>query len=1366
MTRGRIAGIVAGSAAALAAIVVLAGALVVRSDWFREQVRERLVAAVATATGGRVEIGNVTLDWSRLRAEAGSFTIHGTEPADRPPFFHAASVALELKIVSVFKRKVDLAALDVVEPHVYLMVYPDGRTNLPEPKVATNGSRHTLETVLDLAIGRFRLQNGVFEVESHGRTPFDVSGRGLNLNLGYEPAGRRYRGNIAVQPLDVNVAGYARTSVDIASDFTIEKDRIGIASATLRTGASELRLSGAVENLAAPRVSLEYDVRASQADVARVLETKLLESGTAQVTGHAVWAGAGNFSVTGVLHAANLEYRDAYVRLRGFRGEGAVSAGPAGLDVTGLRLSGFYAPAANSIPVDIRIERAAVRGADIRFTGFALAAMGGAFQGGILLESLDRFHVDGAIAGFEVRRVIGVYSSAPLPWDGRASGPLTLEGSFRKAGDLRISTSLAIVPEPGGAPVRGQVAARYDAAGGTLDLGQSTLTLPSSRVDFSGVLGRELRVHLETRDLNDLLPAVGENAASVPFKLENGAAVFDGSVTGSLPAPRIAGHIALTGFSYSGKRFDSLVADAAASPENVRLDNATLAVGALRAQFQAAVALSSWKTAPDSDIFGNATVRNAPLTEVASLVEWHGAPASGVLSVTAQATGTVSNPLLQSDVEVSKGNFEGEPFDRLTAHVSASTRSLEVSSGAIAAGAKQAQFSGLYSHSAGDFATGHLKLQVSTNAMPLDQVRTLAKARPGIAGTVRATVGGEVDIRPERPGRRGFAVTGLQADIAAQGLRLPGQTFGDAHLTAASEGGTLRAHLDSDFAGSAVHADGSWRLEDDYPGSATVAFSGLDFVRVRDWIAPSQSGAAPYAGSAEGELRIDGELLQPAALKAELRIPKFQLGPAAGAGPAHGAQALTLHNTGPIAATLANGAITIESFHLEGRNTDATIEGKASFESNNALDLRVNGRVDLGILNALYPGIGSAGSLIITATVRGALDSPQIGGRMEVKDGSLTLADFPNGVSKANGVILFAGARATIQSLSGETGGGKIEITGFAGVAEGQTVFQLHANAREVRVRYPAGVSTVVDASLNLTGSAERSLLAGAITVLRTGFNPESDFSSVLASSAAPVQTPSASGGPLAGLNFDIAIRTSPDVQVESSLTQDVGIEANLRLKGTMSNPGVQGRVNITQGQLLFFGTRYAINQGSIAFYNQAKIEPVINVDLETKAKGIDVILNVSGTPGKLNLTPHSDPPLQFSEIVAFLATGAAPTTDPTLLTESSTAPQSWQQMGASALLGQAIASPVTGRLQRFFGVSRLRIDPTLPGVENNPQARVTLEQQVTPDITFTYITVINNSDPQVVSVEWDLGKQWSVSALREDNGVFGIDFFVKRHYK
>jgi translocation and assembly module TamB len=104
--------------------------------------------------------------------------------------------------------------------------------------------------------------------------------------------------------------------------------------------------------------------------------------------------------------------------------------------------------------------------------------------------------------------------------------------------------------------------------------------------------------------------------------------------------------------------------------------------------------------------------------------------------------------------------------------------------------------------------------------------------------------------------------------------------------------------------------------------------------------------------------------------------------------------------------------------------------------------------------------------------------------------------------------------------------------------------------------------------------------------------------------------------------------------------------------------------------------------------------------------------------------------------------------------------------MGASALVGQAIANPVAGRLQRFFGVSKIKIDPQLAGVDSNPQARLTIEQQVTPDITFTYSTNITRSNPQVIRVEWSLNKRWSAVALREENGLFGLDFFYKRRLK
>jgi translocation and assembly module TamB len=103
--------------------------------------------------------------------------------------------------------------------------------------------------------------------------------------------------------------------------------------------------------------------------------------------------------------------------------------------------------------------------------------------------------------------------------------------------------------------------------------------------------------------------------------------------------------------------------------------------------------------------------------------------------------------------------------------------------------------------------------------------------------------------------------------------------------------------------------------------------------------------------------------------------------------------------------------------------------------------------------------------------------------------------------------------------------------------------------------------------------------------------------------------------------------------------------------------------------------------------------------------------------------------------------------------------------MGASAIVSQALANPSSGPLQRFFGVSKIKIDPTLTGI-TNPQARLSIEQQVTPDITFTYITYLTQSNPQVIQVEWSLNKQWSIVALRDENGLFGMDFYYKKRFK
>ncbi len=63
------------------------------------------------------------------------------------------------------------------------------------------------------------------------------------------------------------------------------------------------------------------------------------------------------------------------------------------------------------------------------------------------------------------------------------------------------------------------------------------------------------------------------------------------------------------------------------------------------------------------------------------------------------------------------------------------------------------------------------------------------------------------------------------------------------------------------------------------------------------------------------------------------------------------------------------------------------------------------------------------------------------------------------------------------------------------------------------------------------------------------------------------------------------------------------------------------------------------------------------------------------------------------------------------------------------------------------------------------PQALLTLEQQVSKDITLTYITNLNRTQEQTVRVEWDISQRWSAIAVRDANGLFGIDVQYRKRF-
>src|SRR5690242_6199064 len=91
--------IAAGAFLGLFLLLVAAALVTVQTSWFHDYVRDKMVAAIENATGGKSEIGGYSLDWKTLRAQVNGFVLHGSEASGALPLFQARCVTATLKLI-------------------------------------------------------------------------------------------------------------------------------------------------------------------------------------------------------------------------------------------------------------------------------------------------------------------------------------------------------------------------------------------------------------------------------------------------------------------------------------------------------------------------------------------------------------------------------------------------------------------------------------------------------------------------------------------------------------------------------------------------------------------------------------------------------------------------------------------------------------------------------------------------------------------------------------------------------------------------------------------------------------------------------------------------------------------------------------------------------------------------------------------------------------------------------------------------------------------------------------------------------------------------------------------------------------------
>lgn len=752
----------------------------------------------------------------------------------------------------------------------------------------------------------------------------------------------------------------------------------------------------------------------------------------------------------------------------------------------------------------------------------------------------------------------------------------------------------------------------------------------------------------------------------------------------------------------------------------------------------------------------DAEIANLAIDKALTALRQTSLPARGMLNSSIHLSGTVQHPEGDANLALTKGAIYDEPIDELRFRASYAPQSIDISQLSAVSGPSRIEMNAHYDHPVGDLLVGNARFDIESSRIDLARIHNIQVRRPGLAGTLQLSARGDGAVVRGNPEVR---LHDLTLNLSATGIAAQGKNFGDLKLTANSEPGDKIAFaLDSDLAGASIHGKGSGALTPGYPVDAQVSFSNVLYSHFASLLGTGDQIHPSTEIATDGRLTVSGPVLRQDQLQANLQLTRLSLTANNGLKP------VTIENQGPVTVSLDHGQARIQSAHLSGGGTDLQASGSASLKSG-TLDMTVGGAANLDVLSRFDRDIYSSGQIQLQATIRGTASQPLLDGQMTLRNATFNYAGMPAGISKANGQIAFNGNSARVRNVTAEVGGGKLTLSGFVSYSD-TLRFALQARAARIRGSIQEGMWATVSTDLQLTGSTAASIVSGTAVIDQLIYNPQTDIGALL-SRATPVTQSSSESPLLSKMRLDIRVRASSGLSVQASVAQNVSATIDLRVRGTAAQPGIVGRITITEGKLVFFGATYTVNTGIIAFYNPFQIDPNVDLSLETSTQGVDVVVRVTGPMSNLKLSFTSNPPLQFQEIVSMLATGRTPTSDPTLLANQPyTPPASVEQTGESAVLGEAVANPVANRLQRVFGVSQLNIAPSFQPGSQTPTARLTLQQRITSNLTFTYTSALDDPNGEIVSVEWTFDPRWSAVATRDQNGIFSINFLYKRQFR
>jgi autotransporter translocation and assembly factor TamB len=1286
----------------MAGILLLGWYLV--SGRFEEYVQAQLVARVSSASGMDCSIRSLELDLLRGRFLVDGFSLQPRAGTEGPLQLAIRQVGGAIRLPSILGWKLSLAELTVIEPRLIIVTRRGGQSWNPDALL------RTFKTSLDLSVGRATVVRGSLELNGE-RRPLELRVDNFICQIRYRASTPAYGLRLAYKNGRLTW-GNRELVYDLDARALVSMDGIRFDSIQVAYRSSRLQGSGSMQNWQEPAFRFQVAGKVAAQDLSLFHSLAIRAHGEIDAQADLRWDSTRGITTAGKFSIPSGRYGAASITR--VRGDLELARDVLHLrNVTGRVHEG-------TVQADVTLQlwnggRSTPHRLDISVENVALADVGGVLN---LPAARLQNRVD---------------ASAKLKWR-------------RGLEDLSVTGNAMLHPAPPqaaqsgtGTGLGGRAEFSYDNE--TLVLHKAALASDFTDIHVSAQDGRVFHVRMSTTRIAEPLslvrgfvPLVERTLARYPDILEiSGKHQLEGNVTLERGGVAYEGQVVVQNGIWRSYRLDSLTGRASWDGHVLKLTSLEGRRGT--EEVAGALGITLGEQSDSTRLQFTGRLRGVSLDSLEDLGVDLKAEVAGIVSGKGSVTLDQGRWSGEGEFSVEGARLAGESFDLVNAEARLDDKLLRITNGTIRRGAAQVTLQGEIR-----VDSREMKLSSRLSDLPLQEIPAVRERGLDIGGLV--TGSGQIGGTPENPSFEGkFRLTGLR--YGAWDL---GQGQGTVNLQ--NRGLRATASVQSELGG--FEAQAAVSTESGLPGKAMLEFRDWNIHRLVSSQLPLYLGELSTA--LRGNLELEGKFAEPDSLSyrgeldgARLKVHDYEL-----------------RNDGKIRFTSVKGKLQVADVRMLGDGTSLVLSGEIPVNGDSGLNLRLTGTLSLKVAENIEKRARVSGSAAVDVRATGSMRDPQVIGQARLNDARLEFGELPFHFSSMRGTAVFSRNLVRLEGVQGSVATGTIGLSGAFELEKAQLRgVNLQISVRRARVPYPRDFRSTVNADLVLRGTRDAQVLTGVIDVLRSDYLREFSLLEQLANRGPGLSGPQVTDPILAGLRLNVSINSDGGLFIDNELTRMQG-GMRLTLRGSPAYPSLTGRVEATEGTIFFRGNRFEIIRGAADFIDRNRINPVLDIRAEADVRSYRLLLDIAGDLDHLNVNLTSDPPMSMVDIVSLLTTGKS--RDPG--DESSRRQAEITGLSAASILSESLTGVIGKRVQRLFGFESFRVDPFLAGAENDPTARVTITERVSKDVTITFSRNLSTNEEQIVILEYDVTRNLSIVATRDEDGKFGLDFRFRKRFR